>query len=388
MRNNSQLGTSSDNFGYIEWFSCGNDYRILDPPFYVQDPTHIITKLRNFILKTRSATQLLPFGDKYFIQLDHLKSLLTTFSKCEHLLSATALNPTDRQSFSTALKMCNERVADLLRANVENSEGTIKCLEIMRNVMSAYMEKDIPPLERVRKMWFSLFIVRLWREYILKSKNFKLKDNFLTSNCYYCIELNAHSLVLILVYLKENSLLNMFIPLHYSSQPCESLFRQVRSYTSTYSTVANCSVKEILGRLTRIQLQADIAVNYSEDFTFPRSISAHMGQKLELPTRAEIYEEIEKCKIDALEYAERIGLVKENRCKKEIPCKCVPYEAKKVNTVQNISSPNDVISSRKELLLKSLIRPLCRENSLLHSYVQKFSEKPITENGPYASGNN
>lgn len=46
----------------------------------------------------------------------------------------------------------------------------------------------------------------------------------------------------------------IFIPWHYSSQTCEELFRTTRSMTSTYSTVVNFSMNDILKRLTRIEL--------------------------------------------------------------------------------------------------------------------------------------
>lgn len=241
-------------------------------------------------------------------------------------------------------------------------------------------------------MWYPLFIIRIWREYILKENGFNLKDNFLTSNCYNCIELNAHSLVLILVYLKDNNLANLFTPELYSSQPCEALFRQVRSFTTTYSTVANCSVKEILGRMTKIQLQSDIALHNSEEFVFPRIGTATIASSypnFELPTRLEIYEVIEKCKIDALKYASLIGLIKKNNPETKLPCKVVPYVANRLKkTVHNIStnvtyrSPNEAKTFRREIL-KSLTKALVRQHSLLKNYSQKYAEKLISETCPY-----
>lgn len=49
MKRNSTLGLKSNIFRDKRWFSCG---KIVKPPFYVQDPIHIATKLRNLSLKT------------------------------------------------------------------------------------------------------------------------------------------------------------------------------------------------------------------------------------------------------------------------------------------------------------------------------------------------
>lgn len=53
-------------------------------------------------------------GD-YFIQHDQLMRICR---KDEHLLTATALNPNDRQNFDSALKMCDDRVIKLLKEKV------------------------------------------------------------------------------------------------------------------------------------------------------------------------------------------------------------------------------------------------------------------------------
>lgn len=52
---------------------------------------------------------------------------------------------------------------------------------------------------------------------------------------------------------------HLFAPQYFDSQPCEGFYRMIRSFTSTYSTVANCTVKQILGRIHKIQLQGDIS---------------------------------------------------------------------------------------------------------------------------------
>lgn len=192
MRELSMLGIISCEIG--DWFSCHENA----VTFFLQDFVHIGTKLRNFLLRTISNQMKLPFG-KYFINLNHLYILLKSFTKDKHQLTATVLNPNDRQKFSSVLKMCHPRVIQLLKVHVKESEGTVFYLQMMNDVIGALMNVDLTPLQRIRKIWYPLFIIRIWRSHI--QKHYSLKDNFLTSYSYFCIEQNAHSLVLILLHL-------------------------------------------------------------------------------------------------------------------------------------------------------------------------------------------
>ncbi len=106
-----------------------------------------------------------------------------------------------------------------------------------------------------------------------KPKSFyNLKDNFISSNCYTCVELNAHALVkkIMINDYEETFSNNFFIPDLYGSQPCESTFRQVRSFTSTYSTVVNFNMLEIIHRMKKVQLQNDIINDSKDEIKFPR----------------------------------------------------------------------------------------------------------------------
>lgn len=274
-------------------------------PFFVQDPTHIGTKLRNFLLRYLNKT--LQFG-KYLIKLDHLYFLLNNFTKDQHLLTLSTLNPADRQNFASVLRMCSVEVTTLLKSKVKNSDATVLFLEMWRDILDSYMDVRLTPLVRVKKIWFAVFILRIWRQHI-KSQKKSLKNNFLTPNCYSCIELNAFSLVQVLFYLKDNNLPNLFLPHLYSSQACESTFRQFRSLTSTYSTVVNCSVKEILSRVSKIQLQNKIVHCNTSNFFYPKAKQQNDSSNIihDLPTKSDIINTITECKIQALKTASHFG---------------------------------------------------------------------------------
>lgn len=302
MRKQSTLGfvpMSSD----LKWFSC--NFINMSEPFYVQDSIHIGTKLRNFLL--RFLNKKIPFGPKYSIEIEHLYILLNTISKDQHLMTATTLNPSDRQNFSSVLRMCSENVIALLKSEIQNSQATVIFLQLMRDVLDSFMDTSLAPLVRVSKIWYCVFILRIWKKFIKTHKKYTLKESFLSSNCYSCIELNAHSLVLCLLYLKENNLPNWFVPHLYSSQACEATFRQLRSFSSTFSTVSNCSVKEALSRVTQIQLQSEIVHSNASNFVFPRNNQQKDGSIQQLPTKNEIINVITKSKTDAIRTAKQMG---------------------------------------------------------------------------------
>lgn len=309
MRRCSLLGAKSSTFADTNMFMCGGGY--LKMPFFAQDTVHIGTKMRNRMLQTIDKPRKLPFGKKYFIQMNHLKYLVDHFPKDQHQLTASVLNPKDRMNFPSVTRMYDQRVTDLLTKQVKNSVGTIVFLEMIRDIIDSYRDKELTPLQRIQKIWYALFVLRLWREYILTKRHLTIEENFLSQNCYSCIELNAHTLVLIILYLKEKDMPHLFRPEFYESQPCEMMFSVIRSFTPTFSTVINCSIKEIVNRIGKAQLLSDIATSCT-DFKFPREKTYAEDIKNRvvhvLPSKSDICFEIEKCRSRAITFANQIGL--------------------------------------------------------------------------------
>lgn len=306
MRKKSTLGECANIFDYINRFT---DDISIEMPFFTQDTIHIATKLRNWLLRTINNPKKFPFGSKYYMDANHLKYLLRNISKDQHELCATTLNPIDKQNYASVERICDDRVINLLGTHVKGSSATIQFLKILRAVIETYTSSDISPTERIKKIWTSVFLIRIWRNYVESRKVLTLKKNFLTQNCYACIEINAHSLLLLVLYLRENES-ELFLPHLFSSQPCEAFFRQIRSFSSTYSTVANCSVKEILGRIYKIHLQNDIAL--STEFVFPRVKSKNQffnnRNRFELPPKHEIFKILEECRDEAINIADCFGM--------------------------------------------------------------------------------
>lgn len=374
MREMSTLGTKNSDF---KLFSCTLQN---DPPFYVQDTIHIATKMRNFLLRLlrKSSTKhQFPFGN-YYIRIQHLYELITRFPK-QHTLVASTLNPHDRQNFSSVKRMYDQSVIDLLRNHVKGSEGTVQFLQLIRSVVAAYMERNLTPLQRIRKMWYSLFLIRIWRDFIMTRKNATLKDNCISLNCYICIELNAHSLVKCILYLKKIGKPELFLPHLYESQPCEAIFRQLRSMTPVNSTVTNCTPKEANSRISKIQLQNEIVHATSNEFVYPRLEKKRVDTNAvsSLPSAEQIYNEIVFCEKSAIATATKLGLIKKGMATRDkFVCK--------VNA--HTTSTDKIVEKNRRLSLnynrQSYTLPDLK-NIQLKDYTGKYKHKDIGERNPY-----
>lgn len=97
--------------------------------------------------------------------------------------------------------------------------------------------------------------LRIWRTWLKNKNEYTLGNNFITTNCYNCIEMNAHSLIRLIVQFRDDKNLtpDMFTVWNFSSQTCEQFFRATRSLSTTFSTVVNFSMKDIISRLKRIE---------------------------------------------------------------------------------------------------------------------------------------
>lgn len=375
MRKLSKMGERTR----FTWFSSGEN---IEWPFFIQDSTHLGTKLRNLLLSTVFSSRQVPFG-KYFIRLSHLYELIAKFPKDRHQLTASTLNPIDRQNFKSVLRLCDPKVITLLRDHIKNSQGTVQYLHMMRDVLDSYMDPHLAPLQRIRKIWYPLFLMRIWRNFIKSRDEYTIKDNFISTNCYACIELNAHAMVKCLLYLKQIDRPAFFMPWLFDSQPCESIFRQFRSFTTTYSTVINSSLKEAMGRISKIQFQNHIVQATSSLFVYPRAKHASPPQiQITLPTEKQIFDEIEFCQKLAIATATKHGLIETSKHKKSIySCDIKPFKPKataKLPKQYTDQQPhNDIKLSVYKLKLKDL------KNIQLKNYALNIVPDKLTETSPY-----
>lgn len=90
-----------------------------------QDPIHICTKLRNRLL---SETTNLLLGNQ-LINMEPLLDLIDNYSKIDHTLVRSDIDPKDRQNYSSAAKISSDNVLLLLEKNT-NAFGMIIFLQV------------------------------------------------------------------------------------------------------------------------------------------------------------------------------------------------------------------------------------------------------------------
>lgn len=288
---------------------------------YVQDDVHILTKLRNRLLKP---SILLPFGNKQ-VSIAHLKMLLNKVPKDLHGLVLGDICPEDRQNFKSFEKLMQPRVSDALKKFVPDSQATVLYLKICSQIYSSYENVEIAPLDRLLQLWQSVFLLRIWRNWIseIDKKNkkdktiskpellYNLQNNFISSNAYECIELNAHSLLQLIVKFRNQKNERLFLPFLFNSQTCEKTFRQLRSMGTMNYTKVNFTLLELLHKFKRIEIMNNIAhlkLNAS-GLKLPRTFAR--SEKMvhhEFPSDEDIIVIIEKAKNAAIKEASEFGI--------------------------------------------------------------------------------
>ncbi|CAM4849470.1 unnamed protein product [Rotaria magnacalcarata] len=129
--------------------------------FFMQDPIHIATKIRNRLL---SKLANLKMGD-FSIDMKDLVELIEAKSKIEHNLIKSDLNPKDRQNFASCLRISSELVLDLLNRN-ENAKGTYVYLTLLNLIISGFINKLSTIEDRLYHIWTVVFVCRLWFSWI------------------------------------------------------------------------------------------------------------------------------------------------------------------------------------------------------------------------------
>ena len=165
---------------------------------YIQDMVHLAVKLKSRLLKP---SIILPLG-KYTAGGHHLRLLHNTFSKDQHGLREKDINHKDKQNFEAVLRITSDSVMQLL-TNVRDAKGTsydvASYLRIMKLITESFLNKNLESLVRIENVWYAVFLLRYWHQWIVLNPDYNLSDHFITSNAYTCVELNAHSLLTLVI---------------------------------------------------------------------------------------------------------------------------------------------------------------------------------------------
>lgn len=276
----------------------------------VQDPSHILTKFRNRALNPNANLHM---GSK-IVSFHHFKDVINDYTKDKHSLCLFDINHNDKMNVKSAIKLCSIQVHDLLNKSPER-EATAVFVSMMNNVANSFMNEDLAPLERINCIWRTNFILKIWWRWLVDN-HYDLKTNFISSNAYMCVELNAHAMISAIIYFRNNGIPESFLPWLLDSQSCEEFFRAVRLLTSTYSTLVNFSMLELLHKINRVNFQSEIVSQLHDDFEFPREqkreINSNIAQDnlkhMNLPTDQEMLKTIKLAFEEAFDVTKMLGM--------------------------------------------------------------------------------
>lgn len=154
-----------------------------------------------------------------------------------------------------------------------------------------------------------MFFIRAWRWQCLNSD--KSIQRCITSNAYWCLELNAHSLVQFLVNCRQNQGNEQFLVQNISSQPCETAFRELRSMTTMNHTAVNFTMKDVEQRIQKMQMKLLIAHRRKCTLSFPslrkQVCKALAAPSYDLPNDDQIAESIKLAEQKATELLISVG---------------------------------------------------------------------------------
>uniref|UniRef100_A0A1X7TPL7 Uncharacterized protein n=1 Tax=Amphimedon queenslandica TaxID=400682 RepID=A0A1X7TPL7_AMPQE len=220
--------------------------------FCVQDMVHVAVKFKTRLLKP---SILLPMGD-YIATSAHLHILTNIYGKEKHGMRRRDLDSRDKQNFAAIEHLMR---ASTLLENIPDAVGTKVYLEIVDASVNSYLDKSFFPKKRINDIWYAVFFLRYWREWIHQHRAFTIKDNFITSNCYTCVELNAHSLLAYVISIRDiYKAPECFTPWQMGSQSAEKIFQSLRSMQGTFPSIVNFTMLGMLQRLHKLAIKEDL----------------------------------------------------------------------------------------------------------------------------------
>lgn len=211
-RAESGLGTDKVDSKWEEFYRAFH----LPVMIHVQDISHYWKKMRMRYIR-RSLNLVLA------------KSILTTLPLKQLLkqdgirlpYAMSDLDHNDKMNVDAAGRICSLQTEMELK-NLKGTEALQIFLRLMRYPAEAFGFNELSDLDRIYKIWYSVFVARAW-----KSKS--PATEFLSYQCYLCLELDAHSLLALHKKCRDMKRTDLFNPGIINSQTCESLFREMRS---------------------------------------------------------------------------------------------------------------------------------------------------------------
>ena len=187
-------------------------------------------------------------------------------------------------------------------------------LKLMHHAVRPFSDPGVTLKERVQWLAWSRFFVMGWRGDALKTGD--AKDEFLTTNQYDCICLNAEEFILFcrwLVSMPDVDAMKKFrfAPHVFGEQQNEGLFRMLRALYND----RNFSVEGAVHRINHAQMHAIIAARRRDDFSYPahrkhlpQESFQRPGEELPAFTGEELRAWVEEARLEAIADLARVGI--------------------------------------------------------------------------------
>ncbi|CAF4043313.1 unnamed protein product, partial [Adineta steineri] len=103
--------------------------------------------------------------------MDHLRNIIedSQYTKLDHSLNHTDLNPKDKQNYRSCEKIASDAVLNILKNNA-NMQGTFIYIYLLRLIITVYVQRRTPILTRLKSAWIIVFVCRLWLAWLKKEK--------------------------------------------------------------------------------------------------------------------------------------------------------------------------------------------------------------------------
>jgi hypothetical protein len=160
----------------------------------------------------------------------------------------------DPMNVPTSLRLISVETTSFLEELVPSGpnphHGLIMFLTTMREFVYGFMDhrEEYSLLDRIKDVATAISFCRYWRLDLSERKE-DVSECFLTQNAFEGMELNLHSLVGIIVFLRLQSKRATLRPWLFGSQVNEREFRIARAYSPGGSTMVNVDMEGFLQRL-------------------------------------------------------------------------------------------------------------------------------------------
>ncbi|CAF4487597.1 unnamed protein product, partial [Didymodactylos carnosus] len=106
---------------------------------FLQDPIHLVVKWRNRLLSQRAELRI----GNGIICIQHLQNILKydNYTKLDHGMIKSDINPKDRQNHRSCVKLTSDDVLNILNEETD-ANGTLLYLTLLKMIITSYIEKS------------------------------------------------------------------------------------------------------------------------------------------------------------------------------------------------------------------------------------------------------